>query len=49
MSLWFALHGDDIDMTSSCSHRIRIGLMMSSGSDHDVIATRVNHDCSRGV
>ena len=49
MSSWFALHGDDIGMTSSCSHRIRITLMTSSCSDCDVIVTRVNHDCSHGA
>ena len=40
---------DDVGMTSSCSHRVRIALMTSSCSDRDVIATRVNHDCSRGA
>ena len=40
---------DDVGMTSSCSHRVRIVLMTSSCWDHDVIATRVNHDCSRGA
>ena len=27
---WFTLHGDDLGMTSSCSHHICITLMMSS-------------------
>ena len=49
MSLWFASHGDDVGMTSSCSHRVRIALMTSSCLDRDVIATRMNHDCSRGA
>ena len=49
MSSWFASHGDDVGMTSSCSHCIHIALMMSAHSDHDVIVTRVNHDCSHGV
>ena len=48
-SLWFALHGDDVAMTSSCSHCIHIALMMSSHSDHDVIVTHMNHDCSCGM
>ena len=46
---WFTLHGDDVGMTSSCSHHVRIVLMMSSCSDHDVIMTHVNHDCSHGT
>ena len=45
----YGSHGDDIDMTSPCSHCIRIALVTSSWSDRDVIATRVNHDCSRGA
>ena len=49
MSLWFASHGDDVGMTSSCSHHVHIALMMSSCSDRDVTVTRVNHDCSRGM
>ena len=49
MSSWFALHGDDVGMTSSCSHRVRTALMTSSRSDRDVIATHMNHDCSRGA
>ena len=48
-TLWFASHGDDVGMTSLCSHRVCITLMMSSGLDHDVIATCINHDCSHGV
>ena len=46
MSSWFTLHGDDVGMTSSCSHCVHIMLMMSSHSDHDVIVKHVNHDCS---
>ena len=42
------LHGDDIGMTSSCSHCVCITLMTSSCSDYDIIATCVNHDCSHG-
>ena len=38
MSSWFALHGDDVGMTSSCSHRIHITLMTSSHSGCDIIA-----------
>ena len=49
MSSWFTSHGDDVGMTSSCSHCIDIVLMMSSCSDHDVIATHMNHDCSHGT
>ena len=49
MSSWFALHGDDVGMTSSCSHHIHITLMMSSDSDNDFIATHMNHDYSHGV
>ena len=48
-SSWFASHGDDVGMISSCSHRIHIALMMSSRLGHDVIATHVNHDCSCGT
>ena len=44
---WFALHGDDVGMTSSCSHRVHIALMTSSRSGLDVIATCMNHDCRR--
>ena len=49
MSSWFASHGDDVGIASSCSHRVRIALMMSSCFDHDVIVTHMNHDCSHGV
>ena len=49
MSSWFALHGDDVGMTSSYSHRVRIALMTSSRLGHDVIVTHVNHDCSHGA
>ena len=49
MSPWLASHGDDVGMTSSCSHRIRIVLMMSSHSDCDIIVTHANHDCSHGA
>ena len=49
MSLWFTLYGDDVGMTSLSSHRVHITLMMSARSDHDVIATHVNHDCSCGM
>ena len=49
MSSWFASHGDDIDMTPSCSYHVCIMLMMSSHSDHDVIATQVNHNFSHGA
>ena len=49
MSSWFASHGDDVGITSSCSHHIHITLMMSSRSDHDVIAACVNHSCSHGA
>ena len=49
MSSWFASHGDDVGMTSLCSHRVHIALMTSSCSDHDIIATRVNHDCRCGA
>ena len=49
MSSWFASHGDDIGMTSSCSHHVCIALMMSAHSDHDIIGTHVNHDCSHGA
>ena len=41
MSSWFTLHGDDIGMTSSCSHHICIMLMMSSQLDCDIIAIHV--------
>ena len=40
MSLWFALHGDDVGMTSLCSHRVRIALMTSPCSGRDIIAMR---------
>ena len=43
MSSWFASHGDDVGMTSSCSHFIHIAVMMSSHSDHDIIVTCMNH------
>ena len=46
MSSWFASPGDDVGMTSSCSDHIHKALMMSSHSDHDIIATHMNHDCS---
>ena len=46
MSSWFASHGDDIGMTSSCSHCVHIALMMVSCSDHDGIVTCMSHDCS---
>ena len=36
-------------MTSLCSHHVHITLMMSSCSDHDVIATCMNHDFSHGT
>ena len=49
LSSWFALHGDDVGMTSSCSHHVLITLMTSSHLDCDVIATHVNHDCSHGA
>ena len=49
MSSWFASHGDDVRMTSSCSHHIHIVFMMSSHSDCDVIVTCVNHDYSHGT
>ena len=49
MTSWFTLHGDDVGMTSSCSHRIHIVLMMSSHLDCDVIATHMNHSCSHGA
>ena len=49
MSSWFPLHGDDVGMTSSCSHCVRIALMTSSHSGRDIIVTHVNHDCSHGV
>ena len=49
MSSWFALHGDDVGMTSSCSDRVRIALMTSSRSGHDIIVTHMNHDCSCGT
>ena len=44
---WFASHGDDIGMTSLCSHCIHITLMMSSYLDCDVIVACMNHDCSQ--
>ena len=44
MSLWFASHGDDVGMTSSCSHCIHIALMTSSDLDIVVIGTRMNQD-----
>ena len=37
-SLWFALHWDDVDMTSSCSHCVDDVIT----SDCDVIVTCVN-------
>ena len=40
---------DDVGMTSSCSHRIRIAVMTSPCSGRDIIATRVKHDCTRGA
>ena len=46
MSSKFTSHGDDIGMTSLCSHCVCIMLMTSSHSDHDIIMTSVNHDCS---
>ena len=49
MSSWFALHGDDVGMTSLCSHRVRIALMTSSRSGRDVIVAHVNHVCSCGA
>ena len=49
MSSWFALHGEDVGMTSSCSHQVLIMLMMSSHLGHDIIVTCVNHDCSHGT
>ena len=47
-SSWFASHGDGVGMPSLCSHCVLIVLMTSSHSDHDVIMTHVNHDCSHG-
>ena len=47
--IMFALYGDDIGMTSLCSHHILIALMMSLHSDHDIIVTCVNHNCSHGT
>ena len=49
MSSWFTSHGDDVGMTSSCSHHTCIMLMMSSHSDHDIIVTCMNHDFSHGA
>ena len=49
MSSWFTLHGDDIGMTSSCSHGVHITLMTSSHLDRDIVVTHMNHDCSHGV
>ena len=48
-SPWFTSHGDNVGMTSSCSHCIHITLMTSSHLDHDVIVTHVSHDCSLEV
>ena len=44
MPSWFTSYGDDVGMTSSCSHNVCIALMMSSRLGHDVIAICVNHD-----
>ena len=41
--------GDDIGITSLCSHGIRITLMRSSCLDCDVIVTCVNHDFSHSA
>ena len=48
-SSWFALHGDDVGMTSSCSHHIYIALMVSSCLEHNIIVTCMNHNFSHGV
>ena len=48
-SPWIASHRDDVGMTSSCSHHVHSALMTSPCSDHDVIATCVNHDFSCGT
>ena len=37
----FTAHGDDVGMTSLCSHHIHITLMMSSLWDLDVIVTMI--------